>query len=224
MTNRDNHGASFQVFLQGWLVRQQHYLEELISVLQHSHESRDEDLKELINRVLAHYQQYYEEKSKVAHSNVFLVFSAKWFTTLERAFFWIAGFKPGLAFRLVTDSVNDLSEEQRQRMNRLLNETKAEERALNDELAKIQESVAAPPMLDAMKRRGQSVDGEEQRDETAMEALKTAMETILTAADSLRITTALKVVEILSPTQNLKFLAAATQLQLKIRGCGVERS
>ncbi|XP_015897240.3 protein RESPONSE TO ABA AND SALT 1 isoform X1 [Ziziphus jujuba] len=224
MTNRDDNGASFQAFLEGWLVRQQHYLDELLSVLQHCHESRDEDLKELINRVLAHYQQYYEEKSKIAHRNVFLVFSPTWFTTLERAFLWIAGFKPGLALRVVADSVDDLSEEQRQRMNRLMNETKVEEQALDNELAKIQESVAAPPLLNVVKRRGRLVDGELQGDEAATDALKTAMEAILTGADSLRIMTALKVVEILSPTQTLKFLAAATQLQLKIRDRGLERS
>lgn len=221
---RGDNGGSFEAFLEGWLVRQEHYLDELLSALQHCHESKDDDLKDLISRVLAHYQQYYEEKSKIAQRNVFLVFSPPWFTTFERAFLWIAGFKPSLAFSIVKDSIDDLSDEQNQKINGLISETKVEERALNDEVAKIQESVAAPPLVNVARRRGGLVSGEVQNEETAVETLRSGLETVLTGADSLRMTTALKVVEILRPIQNVKFLAAAAQLHRKIRGCDLGRS
>ncbi|KAF3448174.1 hypothetical protein FNV43_RR08885 [Rhamnella rubrinervis] len=217
---RDDNGGSFEVFVEGWLVRQEHYLDELHSALQHCHESSDDDLKELISRVLAHYQQYYEEKSKITQRNAFLVFSPTWFTTLERALLWIAGFKPGLVFRVVRDSVDDLSDEQNQRMTSLMNKTKAQERALNDEQAKIQESVAAPQLVNVARRRGGAV----QDQETAVESLRSALETVVTEADSLRMTTALKMMDILRPVQNVKFLAAAAQLHLKLRGYGLGRS
>lgn len=214
---RGDNGRSIETFIEGWLVRQEHYLDELQATLQNCHESSDDDLKELISRVLAHYQQYYEEKSKITQRNVFLVFSPSWFTTLEKAFLWIAGFKPGLVFSVVRDSVDDLSDEQKQRMTRLMNETKAEERALNDELAKIQESIAAPQLVNLARSRARLVDGEIQDEETAVETLRLALETVITDADTLRITTALKAVEILRPVQNVKFLAAAAQLHLKMR-------
>jgi hypothetical protein len=54
-TRRHTNAGSFEAFLEGWLVRQEHYLDELLSTQQHCHKMRDEDLKELISRILAHY-------------------------------------------------------------------------------------------------------------------------------------------------------------------------
>ena len=48
----------------------------------------------------------------------------------------------------------DLSEEQRRMMSEIVNETRMEERELNDELAKIHESVAAPPVVEAARSHG----------------------------------------------------------------------
>ncbi|PON51134.1 TGA transcription factor [Parasponia andersonii] len=223
-SSNDDNGGSFASFLEGWLVRQEHYLDELVSADRNLHESSDDDLRELVSRILAHYQQYYEEKSRIAARDVFLVFSPPWFTSLERAFLWIAGFKPGLAFRIVADSVGDLSEDQARSIGRLVQETRTEERALNDELAKIQESVAAPPLLGIAMRGGRRlVDGEQDEADSALESLKVAMEAVLSAADSLRTRTALKIMEVLRPAQCVKFLLAAGQLQLRLRTWGLER-
>ncbi|GMN40356.1 hypothetical protein TIFTF001_009584 [Ficus carica] len=218
-TSGDNAG-SFERFLEGWLVRQEHYLDELLSS---PSDSSDDDLRDLVSRVLAHYQQYFEEKSKIAQRNIFLVLSPTWFTSLERAFLWIAGFKPGLAFQLIADSIDDLTDDQRRRVGRLVQETRSEERSLNDELAKIQESVAAPPLLLIARRAGRPVYGEIAEEDTAIESLKTALEVVVTSADSLRISTALKAMEVLRPVQNVKFLVAAAQLQLRLRTWGLER-
>ncbi|KAF5471525.1 hypothetical protein F2P56_008312 [Juglans regia] len=215
--------ASFEAFLEGWLVRQEHYLDELLSARQHCHEIRDEDLKDLVCRILAHYQEYYEEKSMVAQRDVFLVFSPTWFTSFERTFLWIAGFKPGLAFHLISNSVDDLSENQHQRMNRLKEETKVEEQALNHELAKIQERVAAPPFLEILRSGGRSIDGEIKEEDNVFAAWRSALESVVTNADALRTNTAVKVVEILSPAQSVRFLAAVSELQLRIRSWGLQR-
>lgn len=111
-TRRQTNADSIEAFLEGSLaVCQEHYLDELLSTQQHCHKMREKDLKELISRILAHYQEYYEEKSRMGHRDIFLVFSPTWFTSFERPFIWIAGFKPGLAFRLVTNAVDDLSED-----------------------------------------------------------------------------------------------------------------
>ncbi|XP_009623095.1 protein ZW2-like [Nicotiana tomentosiformis] len=221
---------SFGVFLEGWLIRQEQYLEELL-VAQDTFDEETEEgvIRDLISRVLAHYQEYYEEKSRMSHRNVFLVFSPTWFTPLERTFLWITGFKPGLAFTLVTDSVNDLSGNQVQRINRLRYETKIEEKSLTDELAKIQESVAAPPLMELARRIGMQLlytdginieitDGDEN-----IETLKSAMENVVTDADRLRTRTAERVVGVLSPLQSLRFLTAAAQLQLRLRMMGMQR-
>ncbi|KAF9596447.1 hypothetical protein IFM89_011276 [Coptis chinensis] len=95
---------AFENFFEVWLVRQQYYLDQLLPFLS-SQSNREKELQTLVGQVLAHYQHYYEAKSRSASENVFLIFSPPWFSTFERSFLWIAGFKPGLAFRIVDRSV-----------------------------------------------------------------------------------------------------------------------
>lgn len=160
----------------------------------------------------------------MANRNVFLVFSPTWFTPFERTFFWIAGFKPDLAFRIVRSTITDLTIDQLQRLETLLEETKAEEKELTNELARIQESVAAPPLMNFARRAGRVLtDGDVDEVDKAMETFRAEMEAVLLNADMLRTRTAERVVEILTPVQNVKFLAAATELQLKIRIWGLQK-
>ncbi|GJX73053.1 DOG1-like protein 4 [Tanacetum coccineum] len=215
--------TQFVTFFNGWLVRQEEFLHELRSALQTREALADNDaLRALTARVLAHYQQYYEQKSRIANFDVSLVFSPPWFSSFERSFFWIAGFKPGLAFRVANNCVDDLDGDQVERMERLATETKAEERELENEMARIQESVAAPPIVEVVRRSecDGNIDGIYGDMARAIEGLRTEMELVLANADMLRSRTAERVVEILSPVQNVKFLAAVTELQLKIRMWG----
>ncbi|XP_065851827.1 protein RESPONSE TO ABA AND SALT 1-like [Euphorbia lathyris] len=215
----------FQEFFDGWLVRQQHCLQELLSLYrdQHTHEFQNDDLKDVVTRILAHYEQYYQEKSRLAHRNIYLVFSPPWFTPFERTFLWIAGFKPALTYRVLHTSVLDLSEEQRQLIGRLKEETKLVEKMLHDEMARVQESVASPPLLEWAKRHGRMMDGETRSEGSAIERIGLEMEAVVGRADALRMSTVMRVVEILTPKQNVKFLTAVTELQSKIRNIGMQR-
>ena len=105
-------------------------------------------------------------------------------------------------------------------MERLKSETKAEERELENEMARIQESVAAPLIVEFTRGQISIVDGKYDEMETAIEALRGEMEVVLANADMLRTRTAERVVEILTPVQNIKFLAAVTELQMKIKMWG----
>nr|GEZ26595.1 protein DOG1-like 4 [Tanacetum cinerariifolium] len=194
-------GSGFRSILLRF-IRQEEYLHELRSALQTREALADNDaLRALVARVLAHYQQYYEQKSRIANFDVSLVFSPPWFSSFERSFFWIAGFKPGLAFRIVKNSVDDMDGDQVERMERLIAETKAEERELENEMARIQESVAAPPIVEVVRRSecGGNIDGIYDDMARAIEGLRTEMELVLANADMLRSRTAERVVEILSP-------------------------
>ncbi|RXH81831.1 hypothetical protein DVH24_036172 [Malus domestica] len=83
MTNGSHSGNAsntFEAFYEGWPVRQEHFLDELLSAQQQTiDEARDEDLRDLVSRVLFHYQQYYDEKSRFGQREVLLVFSPKWY-------------------------------------------------------------------------------------------------------------------------------------------------
>ncbi|KAK7294711.1 hypothetical protein RJT34_17604 [Clitoria ternatea] len=220
----DANVASFEEFLQGWMVRQREYLDELLSAQQHHQEMQDDDMRELINRVLCHYGQYYEEKSKIAHQNILLAFSPPWFSSLERTFYWVGGFKPGMAFQVVNTALEDLSEEQRQKLSKLNQETKVKERALNDELAKLHESVAAPPLVDMARSHGRACFSMSIAEEAAVPStFKETLENMVANADTLRTSTALKIVQILKPAQIVTFLVAVAELQLRIRTWGLDK-
>ncbi|KAL3536532.1 hypothetical protein ACH5RR_004993 [Cinchona calisaya] len=222
--------GSFQAFFEGWLVRQQHLLDELLAALDPSSTGTnniDVVRNNLIARVLDHYQEYYDEKSRMANRNVFLAFSPTWFTPLERSFFWIAGFKPGLVCRLAMSSLDDLTEDQIQRIQMLSRETNREEKLLDEEMAMIQESVADPHLVELARMVGMQFINTNNSNigevENQIESLKCAMENILRDADRLRTRTAELMTRILSPLQNLRLLAAAAQLQLRIRMLGFQR-
>ncbi|CAK8541946.1 unnamed protein product [Lathyrus sativus] len=221
----DANVAEFEEFLQGWLNRQRNYLDELLSAQQLHQQMDGSDRMNLLNRVLSHYGQYYEEKSKIAHQNILVLFSPPWFSSLEKSYLWVAGFKPGLTFHLVNKTLEDLSEEQKESLNELKQETKIKERELNDEMAKVHESTAAPPLLDMIRSHGRvclsrSFMAEEG---TVPNTFKETLENMVTNADALRTETALRVVQILKPAQVLNFFVAVAELQLRVRSLGLDK-
>ncbi|KAI3950732.1 hypothetical protein MKW92_027314 [Papaver armeniacum] len=222
--NRRREGNSdeitFEQFLDGWLARQQRYLDELMHANANSKEIPEEELKSLISRVLGHYQQYYEAKSIASRRDVFVLFAPPWFSTYERTFLWIAGFKPGLLLRILNKAVKDLTEDQSSRVRRIDTETKVAERELNQEMASIQERVVSPGLVDLARRGGRLIDGETLDRDSEFQSLKEAMEAVVVAADYLRVTVTRKLVEVLNPAQAISFLTAATQLQVRIRVWG----
>ncbi|XP_057435257.1 protein ZW2-like isoform X2 [Lotus japonicus] len=208
------------------MVRQRAFLDELLSAQQHLQELQDADMRQLINRVLCHYGQYYEEKSRIAHQDVLLVFSPPWFSSFERSFLLVAGFKPGMTFQVVNSSVADLSGEQRQRLSQLRQETKREERDLNDELAKVQEGVAAPPLVDLARSHGRVCLSRSFMAEEGVvvpSSFREVLENLVEKADALRSNTAWKVVRILRPAQIINFLVAVAELQIRIRSWGLDK-
>lgn len=217
--------ASFEAFLQGWMVRQRDYLDELLSAQQHHDELQDDDMRQLINRVLDHYGKYYEEKSSIAHHNILLAFSPPWFSSLERAFFLVGGFKPGMAIEIVNTCLEDLSEEQRERLSMLKQETKVKERDLNDELAKLHESVAAPPLVDMARSHGRAcLNRSFMVEEGSVSSnFRGTLENLVANADDLRTSTALKIVQILRPVQSITFLVAVAEFQIRIRSLGLDK-
>ncbi|KAI3928847.1 hypothetical protein MKW98_024448 [Papaver atlanticum] len=226
--------SSFQLFLEGWLVRQEHYLDELTTTTESNiYEKHDSVLRDLIECVLAHYQQYYEAKSLLSKQDVFILFSPVWFSALEKSFLWITGFRPCLAIKIVKNSVNDLSEEQLEKLEKLKLEIKEEEKELDEDLIRIQENLAAPPfseiarrfgrlVMNGIERRGRNKE-EEEEEEEFMAMLTSEMEILVQRADFLRLKITLKVIEILDSVQTVRFFVAVGKLQIRIRKLGFQR-
>ncbi|KAK4403400.1 protein ZW2 [Sesamum angolense] len=217
---------TFEAFVDQWFIDKEHHLRDLLGLI--ARNSRDNEVdevqcKDLIDRVIRHYGRYFEAKARMIADNVFLVLMPTWFSSFERAYLWMGGFRPGLAFRLVINNVLDLSEEQSWRMNRLMTEIKEEEKEITDEFDKVQEVMATPTMLELLRHGGRLRNGVGDNMELLVDQLKSAVGALVERADYLRMKTGIMLMEMLKSSQTIRFLAAAMQLQLRLRRRGMLR-
>ncbi|KAL4281315.1 hypothetical protein GQ457_03G034710 [Hibiscus cannabinus] len=213
---------NFASFFNGWLVRLERFHERLVQALNED-DIQHQQLESLIQQVLSHYEQYLVEKSTAAREQVLLFYSPPWLTSFEKALLWVGGFKPFLLFKLLANSVTELTPEQGEAIERVKCETRREERELTQDSATIQESLAALPLLKLVRRYGGRIDGELSELESAMENMKVEMLRALERADKLRRTTVRKLLQTLSPVQTVKFLAASAEFQLTVRKRGMQK-
>ncbi|XP_031119386.1 protein DOG1-like 4 [Ipomoea triloba] len=215
-------GEAFTAFYHGWLLNQDAIFEQLESFLAAAPDD-DEQCSGLVGRVLAHYQEYYAEKTKAAEEDVFVFFAAPWMSRLEQSFLWLSGFKPSMLLWVVESSMGGgaLTEEQWCKVGMLRAETARVENAISKAMASAQETVAAPPMLGLLKREEELVDGEVSQLDAVMGDLKQSMGRLMGNADALRGSTASKILEILKPKQAVKFLTAVMRCQREARRWGL---
>lgn len=214
----------FHAFYEDWLQRQQNLVDQLINIsATPDSPNKLHHQKTLIDTVLSHYQQYFEEKTKLANDDVFLLFSPTWLSSYERALLWIGDYKPSLILRLADGAVQDLTAEQREALERVRSETRRAERELSAAMAGVQESVASPRVVECARRVGRVLDGEIGELDAAMKGLRRALEGVSERGDELRAATVRKVLGVLRPPQTVRFLAAAMGFQLRVRRWGLER-
>ncbi|KAI5670477.1 hypothetical protein M9H77_10841 [Catharanthus roseus] len=219
---------SFENFFQGWMNRQEQYHQELIqAITTHGTSFEENEIrnKELITRVLNHYIEYYTAKARIIQEDVFLLFCPLWFSSFERFYLWLAGFRPLLAFRLLSTYDLELTEDQSQRINSLQEEIKREVQQLTDVFATVQrELTIAPTQVVALGEDTRHIqNGVTVHLDFTIDIFRTSMEALVESADYLRGKTIAKILEILSSSQAVKFLAAVTQFQLGIRRYGQRR-
>ncbi|OWM70742.1 protein DOG1-like 4 [Punica granatum] len=218
--------AHFTTFFGHWLDHHQALLDQLLPLAASNGLTTDHNSHQLasaIGQVLLHYQHYFDEASKLAREDIFLLLSAPWLSPLERTFLWNGGFKPTLVFSLIDG--RDLTAEQVRDIEQLRAEAKRKERELGEAMAGVQESVAAPPLQGLLRLRARgarALDGEEPDLEMAVEGLRAAMRGVLEGADALRGATVRGLMEVLRPDQTVRFLVAAAEFQLRVRRWGLE--
>ncbi|KAF5800164.1 putative transcription factor TGA like domain-containing protein [Helianthus annuus] len=210
----------FHTFLRNWMIGLEHYLHQLLHHLEFLDQQDEPKLKQLIHQVMTHYHEYFLAKAQVYRQNVFLALSPPWFSSYERTFLWLAGFRPGLAIRVVKSCGLEFTSDQAEMLDRLSVETKDGEKMITDRLARLERQVVAPPMLALTRMVGKEVNGFVNQADTAVDRLAEDMEVLVECADYLRGKTVAKVMGILTTTQIVRFLAAMAQLQLRIRQWG----
>ncbi|PIN12131.1 hypothetical protein CDL12_15271 [Handroanthus impetiginosus] len=186
-----------------------------------------QQLRQLVQKTMSHYSEYYRTKAVAAKDDVLAFFSSPWSTALERSLHWIGGWRPTTAFHLIytessilfeshvvdilrgfhTGDLGDLSPGQFRRVSELQIETVQGENDITDELSDWQDDAS-----DLMGKTGGEVDRKMER-----------LARILERADQLRLKTIETLVELLTPQQAAEFLVAAAELHFGIRGWGIEQ-
>ncbi|PIA50797.1 hypothetical protein AQUCO_01200209v1 [Aquilegia coerulea] len=212
--------VSFGDFFEEWIVTLESDLEQLNILSSQNH--LEVELETTVGRVLSHYQHYYETKSRATNENVFLLFSSPWLSTYERSLLWITGFRPCMPFRIVEKLfVGELSSDQVEKIQSLKADSTAQEKVLNKEMARIQESVVGPSWVEIINRMDTQVVNNGEVDQV-LGIIKVELRDLVIEADFLRGATARELVNILNPVHAAKFLAATARLQLRIHALGVK--
>ncbi|KAK6134686.1 hypothetical protein DH2020_031611 [Rehmannia glutinosa] len=202
---------NFQRFYDTWLEQLRQLVQQLSQAPtppttdEHNHQ-----LRQLVQKAMTHYAEYYRAKSVASKHDVLAFFAAPWTTALERSLQWIGGWRPTTAFHLIytessilfeshvvdilrgfhTGDLGDLSPGQFRRVSELQIET--------DDASEL-----VGTMYGDVGRK--------------MERLAE----ILEKADQLRLKTITSLVELLTPQQGAEFLVAAAELHFGIRGWGI---
>ncbi|KAK1285316.1 hypothetical protein QJS10_CPB20g01383 [Acorus calamus] len=205
--------------------------------------SNEDRLRPLVDRVLLHYDHYYNHKSFHARRNVYQMFSPSWTSSAEDSLIWVGGWRPSMAFLLLysksgsqldarlddllrgvrTRDLGDLSPEQLARLDALKVRTVARERAICEKVAAAQETAVDPSVAELVHEltEGEVEKGVgDARMEEAMGAKREGLEAALAEADGLRMDALRGIVGELGPLQAVHFLIAAAEMHLRVHEWG----
>ncbi|KAM3237610.1 protein RESPONSE TO ABA AND SALT 1 [Capsicum annuum] len=221
--------SNINSYYENWLITLQNFLEKLNAISNSNYNDDDEEensscSSELVMQVLDHFQNYYREIFKSTNRDVFLLISPPWYTSLEKTFVWMAGFKPSTLFSTINYSIgSELTTKQAEDLKKLKAEIKREEKIIEKGMAKVQERVAAPPIFEVMRRGGMLIDGEVSNLESVIDGFKQSMMSIIETAEHLRGSTVRKMLDILRQNQAIKLLAAVAEFHLQAKKLGLEK-
>ncbi|TVU21233.1 hypothetical protein EJB05_30859, partial [Eragrostis curvula] len=199
-------------FYDAWAEREEELAAALTAAL--AMPRRDDAVAPLVDAAVGHVAAYYEHKSALADRDVVAALDPRWLNPLERTFLWAWGWKPALVFRFVVNGAG--SPEQRRAMEELRAATAAAEREVDREVAAVQESLAGPRVLAALRRQS-ARNGEA---DEAVAAVGRSLRVLLGTADALRERTVRAVVGLLEPEQAAAFVAAMLGFHISVRRAG----
>ncbi|KAL8042405.1 hypothetical protein ABFX02_09G048300 [Erythranthe guttata] len=216
--------VSFHMFFDSWMVEQNHHLQELVSAASAS----ASEASVLIPLVVQHYEHYYKTKSMWAKKDILSMFRPSWRSSLEKAYMWVGGWRPTMAFHLLyskcglhNKDTGELSHGQMERVDKLHKTTLWKEKMITEKLAKLQETMADSSMVELTDHSRHVhhqglVDG-------ALAPKEKGLIGILQMADDLRLNTLKDLILILTPIQGVYFLIAAAELHLRMHDWGKKR-
>jgi hypothetical protein len=210
-----SYSDDMEAFYDAWVGHEEQIVADLTAALNLPSWRRRDALPPLVDAAVGHVAAYYEHKARLADRDVVTTLDPRWLNPLERTFLWAWGWKPALVFRFV--ETGEGGGAQRRALEDLRAATTAAEREVDREVAAVQESLAGPRVLAALRRQQTPRNGEA---DDAVAAVGRSLRVLLGAADALRERTLRGVVGLLAPDQAAAFVAAMLRFHLAVRRAG----
>ncbi|RRT57606.1 hypothetical protein B296_00004669 [Ensete ventricosum] len=164
-----------------WLQIQRADLNELLQAISSQNGSRvrsEMELRELVEKSMRHYEEYYERRRNLVQEDGPAFFAPPWCNSFEKSILWVGGCRPSMFIRLIyslssagleahldnlagrafasasnSEGLVGLSAPQLVLVNELHRSTLLEENRITSQVATLQENVADRPLLPIVKER-----------------------------------------------------------------------
>lgn len=140
--------GKFLEFYESWIFQLEQYLHQLL--IAHNNNTTNEiELRALISKLTTHHKAYYTAKWAAIGEDVLAFFGPVWLNPLEKSCFWLTGWKPSTAFRMLDRLRKSwrptvvLEEAQVKKLEELRVKTRLDEEKIEREMERYQ--VGPPP-------------------------------------------------------------------------------
>lgn len=211
-----NGALAFDMEYARWLDEHHRQINDLRSAV-NSHVG-DNELRVLVEGVMAHYDEIFRLKSVAAKSDVFHLVSGMWKTPAERCFMWMGGFRPSELLKILVTHLEPLTEHQFMGINNLQHSSQQAEDALSQGMDALQQSLAETLASGSLGPPGTSGNVANYMGQMAMAMGKLGtLEGFVHQADNLRQQTLQQMHRILTTRQAARALLAISDYFSRLR-------
>lgn len=211
-----NGALAFDMEYARWLDEHHRQINDLRSAV-NSHVG-DNELRGLVEGVMAHYEEIFRLKSVAAKSDVFHLVSGMWKTPAERCFMWMGGFRPSELLKILVTHLEPLTEHQFMGINNLQHSSQQAEDALSQGMDALQQSLAETLASGSLGPPGTSGNVANYMGQMAMAMGKLGtLEGFVHQADNLRQQTLQQMHRILTTRQAARALLAISDYFSRLR-------
>ena len=208
---------NFTKYFENWMIQLEELLKQLVIVPRETSYVNDHEL--LVSKMTTHHKNYYTAKWAAAHEDILAFFTPMWLSPLEIVYSWITGWKPSMAFRLVSGGGGAFSDEELKNIDGLRVKIRGEEEKVEREMERQQVAIGDRKMVELARIR----NDKDELVELALKGLRMSLERVMKMADCVRLKTLKGLLEILNPLQSVDFLAAISTIQIQMRKRGRKR-
>ncbi|XP_040380848.1 transcription factor TGAL3 [Oryza brachyantha] len=135
-----NGSLAFDLEYARWLDEHQRHINDVRVAL--NAQMSDDELRVLVDGVMAHYDQVFRLKSFATKSDVFHVLSGMWMSPAERFFMWLGGFRSSELLKVLASHLEPLTDQQLMGICNLQQSSQQAEDALSQGMEALQQTLA----------------------------------------------------------------------------------